>query len=86
MVAQARAKAIAIVETMRANKPATGIVPTSDIDVAGLRGPQFAVDIVQSYMRGEHVNLRPLELACEALRINIKALRAQRRPAATNAT
>ncbi|MDD2610659.1 MAG: hypothetical protein PHX60_13420 [Giesbergeria sp.] len=41
---------------------------------------------MQSYMRGEHVNLRPLELACEALRINIKALRAQRRPVATAAT
>lgn len=86
LVAQARAKAIAIVESMRVNKPIVGNVfaqqpvyaSTGHIDTDNLRGPKFAVDIVQKYMRGEPVNLRPLELACEALRIDRKALRAQR--------
>ncbi len=75
---EAREKARQLVEEMRTAKDA-GLEAAHDllIDIDNLRGPKCWVDIVQDFAAGKPVKVYPLENACGALKINVKALRAQ---------
>ncbi len=74
----ARERARQLVEEMRTAKDA-GLEAAHDllIDIDNLRGPKCWVDIVQDFAAGKPVKVYPLENACGALKINVKALRAQ---------